>query len=244
MANQDGVYGTFIVSSGCVCFGSLHNIWGGSLAPVQPFRQVKPQPSGTVSAHEFKHNIAAVNGTWNVFQLKDLRSGQASGWFACHVDVDPDREIEKILTISGSPYEDNHGSTMNNDTTFANGVFVINRYDWGYYAREFLEEIGEGVSEGDADMLADSNSAGLADYAQAQAKVQEWQRYKPSKRRISDGGVWMYSPDAEYMFGRFGFNEARTEALSFLFFSTNTEFSHTVITGRGETLRPENNLDT
>ncbi|CAH0045408.1 unnamed protein product, partial [Clonostachys solani] len=60
MANQDGVYGTFTIASGCMCFGSLHNIWGGSLAPVQLFRQVKPQPSGTVSAHELKHNIAAV----------------------------------------------------------------------------------------------------------------------------------------------------------------------------------------
>ncbi|KAF5691276.1 hypothetical protein FDENT_3510 [Fusarium denticulatum] len=228
---------TFSVVSGELCFGSLHNIWFGSSAPSQGLPFAPPQPSGTVIAHSINYNIAAQKGIWNVFKLVASETSDAVAWFVAHADVDPRQEVEKILRISGSPYEPDHGSTMNNDATSQAGVFVINRYDWTYYDRRCFNEIGEGQEEGDDDTLANSNSLGLVDRSVAQQMVQQWQGQRPSQRDSAEHGLWLYIPDGEYMFGRFGFNDTYTAARSFLFFSANTEFTKTSFLGIPGTLR-------
>ncbi|KAK6525511.1 hypothetical protein TWF694_005641 [Orbilia ellipsospora] len=237
MGSRPKVFSTFKVESGSLCFGALHNIWSGSTLPVQQFPLVRPQLSGTVAVHPLEHNIVAKRGTWNVFQLVDTASREVCGWFVSHTDVNPVSEVDKILRISGSPYEEDCGSTMNDENTYKEKVLVINRYDWGYYRKQFFAEIGEGVPEGNNDFLANSNSAGLVDYSQAQSQVNQWKELRPSKRAPSGSGVWMYSPNAEYMFGRFGFDEDGTAALSFLFFSINTVFPRTSFDGLQTTVR-------
>lgn len=159
-------------------------------------------------------------------QLVNLRGGNASGGFACHVDVDPWEEVDRILRISGSPYEEDSGSRMNDDHTFIQGVHVINRYDWGYYSAPFYQEIGEGALEDERDdILANSNSCGIVDRAHARAQVDDWKTDKPSMRRASEAGIWMYVPGGEYMFGRFGMNGARDVAQPF-FFLLSQDFLH------------------
>ncbi|KAF3919861.1 hypothetical protein ABW21_db0200489 [Orbilia brochopaga] len=59
------------------------------------------------------------------------------------------------------------------------------------------------------------------------------------ERDPSAAGIWLYMPHAEYMFGRFGFDDAHTAARSFLFFSTNTVFTQTAFVGLGKSLRKE-----
>ncbi|KAK6498552.1 hypothetical protein TWF481_011140 [Arthrobotrys musiformis] len=236
MPSEAKVHATFAVTSGCVCFGSLHNIWSGSTVPIQGFPAVRPKPSGTIVIHELQYNIVAKNGTWNAYRLVDNRNNGVSAWYLSHSSVEPMQDIRRILRVAGSPYEDD-GNTMNNDDTQREGVFVINRYDWGYYDRRYLEEIGEGVEEGQNDFLANSNSAGLVDYAWAQNQVQQWKEMRPSERPSSQAGIWMYSPHAEYMFCRFGFNETRDTAQSFLFFSSYTEFAQSSFEGLEEAIR-------
>ncbi|KAJ6256561.1 hypothetical protein Dda_8424 [Drechslerella dactyloides] len=239
MAASPKPHARFTVETGCLCFGALHNIWEGSLADVQAFPITRPELSGTVAVHPLEYNVAALNGTWAAYHLVDVRSQEVRAWFVCHSDVDPEREVDKILRVSGSPYEEDSGSSMNDDKTNREGVLVINRYDWGYYKKSFFDEIGEGPPEGDSDFLANSNSAGLVDRAHAQDQVREWKDLRPSERRPTAAGIWMYSPHAEYMFGRFGFDAARTAARSFLFFSTNTVFTGTAFSGLDKCLRKE-----
>ncbi|KAH7146945.1 hypothetical protein B0J13DRAFT_664729 [Dactylonectria estremocensis] len=178
--HQLEVYARFSVNSGCLCFGGLHRIWAGSHVAVQPFRLTPPGISGTVSVHRIEHNIAAPNGTWNAYQLLDQRSKTVSAWFACHEDIDPAQEVRRILRISGNSYESDHGSRMNDEDTFAQGVHVINRYDWGYYSHTFFDEIGEGVEE-DRNSLANSNSLGIVDQKHARSQVSQW---KETRMRI------------------------------------------------------------
>lgn len=233
------IYASFSVTSGCLCYSAFHNIWqGSSVAPIQEFPSAKPKYGGTVRAHQLEFNIPAQNGTWNAFHLVEASTNQPSGWFISHSDVSPDLEIDKILRVSGSPYEPESGSHRNNDKTRAEGVFVIGRYDWGYYDQLF-EEICDGVDEGEDDMLANSNSAGLVDYEHAKEQGEEWKQHCPSEREPSDAGVWMYSPHGEYMFGRFGFDDDHTVARSFLFFSTDTYFTRTAFAGTQQFLRKE-----
>ncbi|KAH6879488.1 hypothetical protein B0T10DRAFT_520129 [Thelonectria olida] len=239
MAFSPKVHATFSISSGCLCFGSLHNIWHGSSMPVQGFPSVRPQRSGTVNVHHIEYNISAQNGTWNAFHLVDIQTKEVTAWFLALASVDPEKELDKILTVSGSPYEYDSGSTMNNDETAANGVFVINRYDWTYYDKRSWDEIGEGVEEGESDFLANSNSLGVVDLAEAKEKVLQWQTQRPSQREWSDHGVWLHIPHGEYMFGRFGFDAERTAARSFLFFSASTDFTRTSLAGLSHTLRKE-----
>ncbi|KAM5347340.1 hypothetical protein ACJ41O_010345 [Fusarium nematophilum] len=237
MASSPTIHSTFSVSSGHLCYGSLHNIWQGASAPLQGFPTARPQTSGTIILHRVDHNVPAQNGTWNVFQLVGSEPEAVGGWFVAHQDVDPQREMDKILRVSGSPYEDDHGSTMNNDDTAKEGIFVINRYDWGYYDRRFYDEIGEGLEQGDDDVLANSNSLGLVDRSDAQEMVNQWKEQRPSERKEAERGVWLYTPRGEYMFGRFGFDDEHNAARSFLFFSTETDFTRTSFKGVSETLR-------
>ncbi|KAK6497044.1 hypothetical protein TWF506_004529 [Arthrobotrys conoides] len=237
MPSDPKVYSTFTVASGCICFGALHNIWSGSTVPTQNFPSARPQTNGTVIIHELEYNIVAKNGTWNVYRLVDNRNNNVSAWYVSHSCVEPVQDIRRILRVSGSPYEEDGGSPMNNDDTQREGVFAINRYDWGYYDRRYLDEIGEGVEEGANDVLANSNSAGLVDYSEAQHQVQQWKEMRPSERPSSRAGIWMYSPHAEYMFCRFGFDQARDAAQSFVFFSSYTEFARVSFEGLEEAVK-------
>ncbi|KAI1063459.1 hypothetical protein LB506_012745 [Fusarium annulatum] len=237
MADSPIIQSTLSVISGQLCFGSLHNIWFGSSAPSQGLPVAPPQPSGTVQAHSVNHNVAAQNGIWNVFKLVASETRDAVAWFVAREDIDPRQEVDKILRISGSPYEPDHGSTVNNDVTSQAGVFVVNRYDWSYYDKRCFDEIGEGQEEGDDDVLANSNSLGLVDLSVAQEMVQRWQGQRPSRRNCAEHGIWLYIPHGEYMFGRFGFNDTHTAARSFLFFSASTEFTRTSFLGIPGTLR-------
>ncbi|KAK2672665.1 hypothetical protein RAB80_012744 [Fusarium oxysporum f. sp. vasinfectum] len=155
MANSPIIQSTLSVVSGQLCFGSLHNIWFGSSAPSQGLPVAPPQPSGTVKAHSINYNTS-----------------YTVAWFVAHADIDPRQEVDKILRISVSPYEPDHGSTINNDVTSQAGVFVVNRYDWGYYDKRCFDEIGEGQEEDDDDVLANSNSLGLVDRSIVQEIVQ------------------------------------------------------------------------
>ncbi|KAK2753595.1 Rho GTPase [Arachnomyces sp. PD_36] len=87
------------------------------------------------------------------------------------------------------------------------------------------------------------SATGLIDYGQAKSQVDTWRSQKPQPARdaiIPDGGIWMIIPDGEYHFGRFGFNDARTAARSFLFFTTQTYFTKTSFRGEDqETFRKE-----
>ncbi|PCD30357.1 hypothetical protein AU210_010039 [Fusarium oxysporum f. sp. radicis-cucumerinum] len=237
MADSPTIHSTLSVVSGQLCFGSLHNIWFGSSAPSQGLPVAPPQPSGTVKAHSINYNVAAQKGIWNVFKLVVSETSDTVAWFVAHADIDPRQEVDKILRISGSPYEPDHGSTMNNDATSQAGVFVINRYDWSYYDKRCFDEIGEGQEEGDDDMLANSNSLGLVDRSVVQEMVQRWQGQRPSRRDSAEHGIWLYIPHGEYMFGRFGFNDTHTAARSFLLFSVYTEFTRTSFLGIPGTLR-------
>ncbi|GIJ84976.1 hypothetical protein Asppvi_003831 [Aspergillus pseudoviridinutans] len=51
---------------------------------------------------------------------------------------------------------------------------------------------------------------------------------------IADSGIWMIIPHDEYHYGRFGFNDDRTAAQSFLFFATNMYFTQTSFRGEDQ----------
>lgn len=171
MANSPIIQSTLSVVSGQLCFGSFHNIWFGSSAPSQGLPVAPPQPNGTAKAHSINYNVAAQKGIWNVFKIVVSETAYTVAWFVAHADIDPRQEVDKIFRISGSPYEPDHGSTMNNDVTFQAGVFVVNRYDWSYYDKRCFDEIGEGQEEDDDDALANSNSLGLVDRSIVQEMV-------------------------------------------------------------------------
>jgi hypothetical protein len=235
MAASPIVHTTISVSSGYLCFGGLHNIWNGASSPLQGFPSVRPQTSGTVKAQPIEFNIVARNGTWNAFQLVDLRTSEVAAWFLAHSNVDPEREVDKILRVSGSPYEPDSGSTFNNDKTAAEGVFVINRYDWGYYDKRSEDE----VVVPEQPWSGRFEAAGLVDLGEARSMVLRWKDQPSREAEWSESGAWLHIPGGEYMFGRFGFDDDRTAARSFLFFTTNTVFTSTAFKGLERTLRKE-----
>ena len=229
------VSATFEVTSGALCFGSLHNILQGAAAAIQIAPGPRPRRGGTIKYQPMVHNVGAETGTWNAYTLLDVNTSSIQGWFAAQIEVDPVKEITKILRVAGSPYEYEHGSTMNTDKTKEEGVFVINRYDWGTVREE--DNFPDEAQEGEADILANGNGLGLVDYSHATSYVQEWAQRKPSQRGASPNGMWMYIPHAEYMFGRFGFDEQYTQVRSFLFFTTRTNFFSTKFPGQENPLR-------
>ncbi len=238
MAATPSAFATVSVSSGCLCFGALHNIWNGASMPVQAFPTTRPRTSGTVQAQPLEFNVAARNGVWNVFKLIDVRTKQVAAWFLAHSDVDPEREADKILRASGSPYEEDSGSRFNDDKTAAEGVFVINRYDWGYYDQRSKDEMDDTVAAEER-MEELFEAAGLVDLAAARAAVLGWKDQRSSQRQWPEGGAWLHIPRGEYTFGRFGFDDDRAAARSFLFFTTNTVFTQTAFEGLERSLRKE-----
>lgn len=236
MTGSPKVHNTIAVNSGCLCFGELHNIWNGASVPVQFEGLPSPRPrlSGTVKVHRIEYNIAARNGIWNGFRLIDLKTKKVAAWFLAHSDVDPEKEVDKILRVSGSPYEDESGSSFNDDKTAAEGVFVINRYDWGYYDERSREIVGpEEINE---ELFA---SVGLVDLSAAKPTVDRWKDHRSRERQWLEGGAWLHIPNGEYLFGRFGFDDDHAAARSFLFFTTNTYFTRTAFDGLERTLRKE-----
>ena len=203
-------------------------MWHGACSPIQGFSSPRPQPSGTVITHTLEHNTSAKNGTWNAYQLINSKSKLVSAWFVCHADVNPETEIDKILRVSGSPYEPDSGSSRNDGKTEAEGVLVINRYDWAYYDERAADVIEPGGWP---------NCVGLADYTSAKEDINEWKELESHERTPRSGAVWLHIPDAEYNFGRFGFDDSHEEAQSFIFFTSATDFTSTSFAGLEKTLR-------
>jgi hypothetical protein len=241
MTTKPQVYSQFTVTSRCLCYGALHNIWHGASSPIQEFpTAIDRRTGGTVISQVLEFNVTAKNGTWNAFQLVERGTNHVCGWFVSHSEVDPEVEIDKILRVSGSPYEPDSGSSFNDDKTAAEAVLVINRYDWGYYDSRAKEDITVGdEAYDDTTQMFGCEAAGLVDFGSAKAEVLRWQEKKSLERDNPPSGVWMHIPSGEYMFGRFEFDEARTAAKSFIFFTTNTYFTGTTFVGLDRTLRLE-----
>lgn len=225
----------FEINSSNICYGSLHNIWCGVNAePLMTFPSlVQPRVSGTVKKHQLNFNVPATNGIWSTFQLVDLKSDkkEACGWFACHASVNPEKEIDRILRVSGSPYEIDSGSSLNNGDTLDAGILVINRYDWCFH-----DERGKDCFPDEDDTFS---TVGIVDRAHAKSEIESWKDYPARERKPSKSGSWLYIPHAEYIFGRFGFDNAKTNAQSFLIFTGTTYFTRTAFQGLNIALRKD-----
>ena len=242
------VHTHFTVNSSHLCYGELHNIWQGACAePGHGLPTPQPQPSGTVQIHNLNHNVPAKTGTWNAYQLIDTTTAERlTGWTVAHESVNVLQELDKLLRVAGSPYEADSGSRFNDANTAAEGVLVINRYDWGQYDERALDVVealggGEHVENSDPSTYVPGISAALVDYAEAKAEVRFWaaksgnERWEEQQQRPH--GLWMHVPHGEYMFGRFGFDAERSAAQSFLLFSAQTDFTRTVVAGTQQPLR-------
>lgn len=204
--------------------------------PIQPFpSMLRRETGGTVKRQTLHFNTAAQNGTWLAYELVD---DDVAAWFVCHSDVDPETEIDKILRVSGSPYEPDSGSDLFNEKTAAEGVLPINRYDWGWYDKRCQEDVQDAAVVSDSNMedYVFGEHVGLVDYGHAEEYVEKWKDMKAHDRENSEHGIWM-TIGLEYMFGRFGFNDEHTAARSFLWFTSNTEFTQTKFAGMERTLR-------
>ncbi|KAL8832648.1 MAG: hypothetical protein Q9170_004788 [Blastenia crenularia] len=242
------VHRSFTIKSGHLCYGELHNIWqGASAEPSHGLPAVLPKISGTVLAHQLDHNVPARDGTWNAFQLIDTTTLSVSGWFVAHESVDVLHDVDKILRISGSPYDEDSGSSVNDEKTAAESVLVINRYDWGLYDKRAQDVVGtQGrYDEVDPSTYVHRESAGIVDYAEAKAEVDFWKEKSEGSRDEEQRpyGIWMDIPNGEYKYGRFLFNEDHSAARSFLLFTIHTYFTRIVIAGLEQPLRKEETHD-
>jgi hypothetical protein len=164
----------------------------------------------------------------------DIRTQIVKAWFTCHIDIDPEDEINKILRVSPSPYEFDNKGYANSAETAAEGVLVINRYDWGYYDKNSSAEFEDDGEEPGSHEL--SNSVGLVDYNHAKEQLPKWKEETTSQRSQPSYGAWLYIPRAEYIFGRFGFDDTHTAARSFIFFTESTYFMKTAFLGLSKSL--------
>jgi hypothetical protein len=190
---QTIVSATCDVTSGAFCFGSLHDILQGAAAVIQIAPSPRPRLCGTVNYQPMVHNVGAKMGIWNAYTLLDTNTSSVQVWFAAHVEVDSVKGITKILRVAGLPYEYEPGFTKKTEKK-EEGVFVINRYDWGEV--RMRDNFPNDTQEGKADILANGNSLFLVDYSHATSYVQEWIQRKPSQREASLNGMWMYIPHA------------------------------------------------
>eukprot|EP01039_Chlorochromonas_danica_P009078 gene9078-10020_t len=227
------VLSSFEVSSGALCFGQPHNLrHGASQAVVQPAVAENVGEGGTVVQHALDFNYAALDGTWKVYGIYSDPDRRLCAYLSCHESVaDPFHELQHILSISGSPYESNHGiSTFPCKQTFESGVLVINRYDWSYY-----DERGDPSQEEDADVGLQGSTASLCDY-QAASQLRDYglsskKEVTPLLAAAGDSsavGVRLVLKGHEYEFGRFGMVGDRSKVKSFLFFSSYTDFDKAV----------------
>ncbi len=226
-------HSSFTVSSGAICFGDLHNIWDGAGASLQPFREDPPDPliGGTVRVQPTEFNTPAQDGEWRVYELRTPQG--TTGWFAAHEDVDPDAEVRRIVRVSGNPSDIDPGSSYNDATTARHGVFVLNRYDWGYYDQRSFDA----VDVPEMPEPAWGSGVGVVDRGEARAIVDEWRTQASSQRPATGGGVWLHVVGGEYDFGRIGYDDAHAAARSFLYFNSYTEFTETTFASGGEALK-------
>lgn len=234
---------TFELQSGHLCYGALHNIHHGASAPKSehlPDLQ-EAVPGGTIRRHEHSFNLPALKGTWHIYPLlgKYGEDIQIVAYLVSHSSVDPPSEVDKILRVAGSPYEYDSGSTFNDESTAREGVFVVNRYDWGWYDDRCSEDIQE--PDLPFDLPYQFSAIGVVNQDRAMEFVERLKSQRADHRdMISEGieGVWLVLKDAEYQFGRFGFDEEKKHARSFLFFGNHTDFTTTRFEGEGQqTLR-------
>jgi hypothetical protein len=132
---------------------------------------------------------------------------------------------------------------MNDDKTRNEGVFVINRYDWGSYDRRGQEEVGLDHNDpypfDDEEAFDHREDVGLVDYGEARNQTQAWMAMRPGVRCTDPvaHSLFMHIPQSEYRFARFGFDESYSRARSFLLFTTYTVFYRTAFAGSQTTLR-------
>eukprot|EP01117_Protostelium_nocturnum_P012894 TRINITY_DN4772_c0_g1_i1.p1 TRINITY_DN4772_c0_g1~~TRINITY_DN4772_c0_g1_i1.p1 ORF type:complete len:452 (+),score=109.95 TRINITY_DN4772_c0_g1_i1:106-1461(+) len=225
---------SFTVSSGNLCYGEIHNILtGGRLPKCSGLPSAKPQDSGTVTSQQLDFNVAAKNGTWNCFELLNNQSKRVCAWFLCHSDSDPWEQVQHILRVAGSPYESDFGSRFNDENTEEAKVFVINRYDWGGYDNRSESEFNFSDEAEDWN----GNGVGVADYSHAEEVVKRWKGKPNAEKEATENGIWLHIPSAEYLFGRFGFDESGSDAVSFLYFTDQTNFTRTTFAGQSATLK-------
>ncbi|KAM3442127.1 hypothetical protein MY4824_001139 [Beauveria thailandica] len=228
-------HSSLTVSSGCLCYGHLHNMCHGLTLPPQPFPRAVERPlHGTVKSQTVHYNSTALNGTWRAYELVDSRSAERTAWFVCHDSVDPETEVDKMLRVSGSPYEFDSGSQWHSDESVQEGVLPINRYDWGCYDQRCKDRVPDSNESGD--LAWEGEGLGLVDSAHARDYIGLWKDVCPPQREPQAHGLWM-NVMGEYMFGRFGFTDDRKAARSFLCFTTCTEFAFTTFAGLETTLR-------
>jgi hypothetical protein len=241
MASAPTANSNFAVTSGALCFGDLHNIWRGASIEIQEPVLANPKDFDGVLYYTptFNFNYAALNGTWDVFQLTNLVTQAVSGWFVCHTHFDPVEEIGNIIRVSPSPYErGGHGSRLNTVDTYAERVLVVNRLMWGISDERSIEVVEELQNYDPYDETWSENlgiSLGLVDYQAAKSQFSAWKADPQHRRNHSAAGVWMFVRD-EYGFARFGLDDNRIAVKSLLFFTEMTSFQETAFSGLSHAL--------
>lgn len=237
--------GTFAVHSPGFCFGPILDIHYASRDPIF---SPPPEPvlfaSGSVKVHDVAKCLPAQFGSWRTYPLTSIHAPHAvTGWFAAHESVDARAELDKILRVAGSPYEDDFGSRANNAITRKASVLLVNRYDWMRPRDNVTAEFPDAWTtlKENPDPYAESagywNCMGLVDYAHAAEQAQVWSWSVPEQRQSTDNAVWMHVPFEEYMWARIGFDDEYTLARSFLYFQIHTDFYHTAFPGETKPIR-------
>jgi len=225
---------SFEITSGALCFGEAHNVRHGASQAIKSPSVAHPECRGTVFVQPIEYNYAAVNGTWTSYPLYD-KYGAIGSLFCCHSSIDkPLEEIKRILRIAGSPY-DHDSARFSDGDTFENRVLLINRYDWGYYDNRGNPVEEEATEDGSPwSMLVDYSAASsIAEYGlKSKNEIYPlWGTVENSEEEKSVG-VRLMLRNHEYQFGRFGLNEDRSAVASFLFFSSDTQFSSITFEGQ------------
>ncbi|KAL2784073.1 hypothetical protein BJX66DRAFT_317353 [Aspergillus keveii] len=224
------IHTTFTTASGALCFGTLQNIWSGASKPLS--KEIPQDERKTT------FSLPAKKGTWNVFRLLDAEGHIPCVWFACHISVDAEVEVDRIIRAAGSTRDEDKVKGKEG------GILVFDPFDWGGYglsageARRAAREINEVVT----DPVDKSAAVGLSDWAQAKSAIKAWSRKIPADRESTASAVWMYIPSAHNRFGRFGLDDARTAVQSFLFCTWDAnKFTRTFFPGCETTLRRHEN---
>lgn len=229
MSTQPTSFSSFNITSGRLAFGGLHNLWQTSQSPHSR------KETEHAEYKEFgRYSVPARLGSWNAYQLQWLKTSIPGAWFACHIDQDPNTSLRKILRVAGSPYQRDPGQQSNNDETRAEGVYLINRYDWCYYDETCQSDIIAMSGDYDAKAMFYDDCIGLIDQEHTETQVKIWACQDPRQRQPSPNGVWMHTPGSEYNFGRILFDNNFNEARAFLLFHTTTEFEQINFPGMQE----------
>lgn len=232
---------TFSITSGAFCFGPLLDIQTAAGAPIQsPPPESVPFLSGTVRRHDIEHNLPALDGTWRAYPLTNVAAPhQVNAWFAAHESIDARAELKKLVHLGVVEQDTNR---MNNAATRQECILLVNRYDWMLPQHDDATDLPT-TSAGWADLMADGNTIGIVDYSHASAQAEVWSGQTSRERSPSQQGIWMHIPDPEYMWAVVGFDDAYTQARSFLFYTIRTNFLSTLFPGEQEPIQaPETDL--